>query len=243
MFDAMSAPVRNKVLLSIPQETLERWKPDLELINAPLGMQLYRTDEPIKYAYFPENSLASIIASTSNGQSCEVGIVGFEGGVGLQVVMGARSSPHDSIIQIPGSLYRLPASTIRKEFNAGGAAHDCILSFMNKLLVQVSQTTLCNRLHSVEERLARWLLMSHDRVSGDKIELTQELLAIMLGVTRVSVTIAASSFQSAGHIKYARGNITILERDQLERLACECYRVVKTAYDQPDEVDTQCDDD
>jgi CRP-like cAMP-binding protein len=242
MFDAMSPAIRNKVLLSIPQETLERWKPHLDLIEAPLGMRLYRSDEPIKHVYFPESSLASIVASTSNGQTCEVGIVGFEGGAGLQVVMGARSSPHESFIQIPGGIYRLPASVIRKEFKENPAAHDCILSFVNKFLIQVSQTTLCNRLHSVDERLARWLLMCDDRIVKDKIGLTQELLAVMLGVTRVSVTIAASALQASGHIKYARGNITIIDREALERLACECYQVVKTAYDVPDEVETECDD-
>lgn len=240
MNDASPINCRNSILQSLTPEAYERWKPHLELIDISLGTSLYRPDEEITHVYFPENSMASIVANTSSGQSCEVGVVGYEGATGLQVIMGARSSPHNCMVQIADRAYRLPAAVMRREFNLCGPTHDCILSFMNKLLIQVSQTTLCNRLHSVEERLARWLLMCHDRVTSSRLELTQEFLAIMLGVTRVSVTISASALQMIGYIKYTRGNITIVDHEGLEDLTCECYAVVKKAYDRPDEVPTEC---
>ncbi|HEV8591498.1 MAG TPA: Crp/Fnr family transcriptional regulator [Pyrinomonadaceae bacterium] len=197
----------------------------------PAAASLYRAYEPITHAYFPESSMVSILANTETGQSTEIGIVGREGAVGLDVVMGAKTLPHDLIVQMPDSGYRIKAEALRKEFDLCNDAQIPILRFIQKLLVQISQTTLCNRLHRVEERLPRWLLMCHDRAEGDNLRLTQEFLAIMLGVARVSITLSASELQSAGYIKYTRGQITILDREALERSSCECYRIVKDEYD------------
>jgi CRP-like cAMP-binding protein len=159
----------------------------------------------------------------------EVGMVGREGAIGLDVVMGAESLPYDSLVQMPNSGYRIEAAALRKEFDLCNEAQAPILRFIQKLMVQISQTTLCNRLHRVEERLPRWLLMCHDRAVGDTIKLTQEYLAMMLGVARVSVTLSASELQSNGYIKYSRGQITIVDREALERSSCECYRSLKTS--------------
>lgn len=229
---SLSSP--NMILSAFDQATIDRLTPDLERIELPLGFSLYRPHEEITHVYFPENSMASIVATTADGESCEVGVVGNEGAVGLQVLMGARTSPHEAMIQIANGGYRLPVNVLLKEFNRCEDAHDILLSFVNKLMIQMSQTTLCNRLHSVEERLSRWLLMCYDRVPTTPLGLTQEFLGIMLGVTRVSVTLAASNLQSIGHIKYTRGSITITDREGLEDISCECYRIVKDEYDRPE---------
>ena len=221
----------NRILNAIPADPLSRLIPDLEHIEMHEGDYIYRASEPIKYVYFPENSMASLMATTENGQMTEVGMVGREGAIGLDVVMGAESLPYDSLVQMPNSGYRIEAAALRKEFDLCNEAQTPILRFIQKLMVQISQTTLCNRLHRVEERLPRWLLMCHDRAVSDRISLTQEYLAMMLGVARVSVTLSASELQSNGYIKYSRGQITILDREALERSSCECYRIVKDEYD------------
>jgi CRP-like cAMP-binding protein len=175
--------------------------------------------------------MASIIATTSEGQSTEIGVVGREGVVGLEVILGADSSPHESMIQIPNKAYRISTPAIREEFKLCGELQDLVLRFTSRLMVQIGQTTLCNRLHTLDERLSRWLLMCHDRVGGDQLALTQEFLAIMLGVTRVSVSIAATGLQSLGYIKYTRGHINIIDREGLEDATCECYAIVRRAYE------------
>lgn len=225
---------RNHILKELSADSLARLRPHIERLDLKLGANLFRPNEEITHVYFPEGAMASIVANTERGQSCEIGVVGREGAVGLDVLMGADSSPHESMIQIANSVYRIPTAVIRKEFKRGEETQDLLLRFINKLMIQISQTTLCNRLHSVDERLSRWLLMCHDRVDNSHLELTQEFLAIMLGVTRVSVTLSASSLQTIGYIKYTRGNITVLDRQGLEDSACECYKVVKTEYERVD---------
>jgi CRP-like cAMP-binding protein len=202
----------------------------LEPVELPSGRFLYQSLEPITHIYFPNYSVASIVANTSGGRSAEVGIIGCEGAVGLDVLMSVNSSPNECMIQIPGDGLRLPTAIVREEFNLCGTVHVALLRFIHKLMIQISQTTLCNRLHPIEERLSRWLLMSHDRVGGDEISLTQEFLATMLGVNRPSVSISARILQTKGCIKYSRGHITVINRHGLEELACECYRIVKNEY-------------
>ena len=221
----------NHLLHDMPADVQERLRPGLEFIDAPLEMPLYQPYEKIKHVYFPVNSMASIVAITAAGESIEIGVVGSEGAVGLEVLMGADASPHRSMIQIGGKAYRIGRAQISEEFRRGGDLHDRILHFVQKLSVQVSQTTLCNRLHTINVRLARWLLMCHDRIEGDVLLITQEFIALMLGTSRVSVTQAAQDLQSTGHIKYVRGKITIVDRAGLEAAACSCYGTVKREYD------------
>ena len=222
--------VKNKILNSLPEADFRRLSVHLEPVDLPSGKYLYRALEPITHVYFPNFAVASIVASTSAGRSTEVGIVGGEGAVGLDVLMSVDSSPNECMIQIPGDGWRLPTPALRDEFKLCGNIHSSLLRFVHRLIIQISQTTLCNRLHSIEERLSRWLLMSHDRVSGDQLKLTQEFLAIMLGVNRPSVSISATALQTLGYIRYSRGNIHIINRQALEELTCECYRIVKNEY-------------
>lgn len=231
---------KSAFLSNLPTEAYDRLSPDLELVDAPLGMPIYNPYEPIKYLFFPVDSILSIGASTASGQSSEVGIIGGEGASGIATLMGSHSSPHACIVQIAGAAYRLPVDAARKEFRLAGIFHDRILHFVHKLSVQISQTTLCNRLHVIDERLARWLLMTHDRIMGDELKLTQELIALMLGTSRVTVTQAATRMQDLGYIKYTRGRITILDCDGLLGATCECYKIVKDEYDR-EGVDYGCD--
>jgi hypothetical protein len=161
----------------------------------------------------------------------EIGVVGSEGAVGLAVLMGVDISPHRSMIQIAGKAYRASRAHIIEEFRRGDVFHDRVLHFVQKLSVQVSQTTLCNRLHTVDVRLARWLLMCHDRIEGDVLHITQEFIALMLGTSRVTVTQAAHQLQSIGYIRYVRGKITVVDRTGLEEAACACYGIVKREYE------------
>lgn len=222
---------KNQILLALPDEDYQRLHPYLEPVELKLGQILYRPEEPISYVYFPNNAMASIIATTPDGQAAEVGVVGREGISGVDVLMGVDSTPNEAMIQLPDGALRIKTETIREEFKRGGAFQNLSLKYIHALMMQISQTALCNRLHNVEQRLARWLLMCHDRAKGDELTLTQEFLSIMLGVNRPTVTNAAVLLQGGGFIKYSRGKITILDREGLEDFACDCYEVVKPEYD------------
>lgn len=228
---SVTTDLSNHLLTSLPADVMERLQTRLEFVDAPLGMRLYDPYAPITSVHFPVNAMASIVASTVSGQSTEIGVVGPEGAVGLEVLMGSDRSPNRSMMQIAGAAYRIGVDEIKEEFRQCGAFHDHVLQFIQKLSVQVSQTTLCNRRHTVDERLPRWLLMCHDRIDGNVLQLTQEFIAVMLGSSRVTVTQAAQRFQQKGHIRYARGRITILDRAGLENAACDCYQIVKSEYD------------
>ena len=222
---------RNHILNALPQEDYERLHSNLERVNLTLGEILYHPDEQIKYVYFPENAMVSIIATTSDGQSAEVGVVGREGVVGIDVLMGVESTSNECMVLLADGALRIKTEIIRKEFKQNGAFHDISLLYIHALMMQISQTALCNRLHSIEQRLSRWLLMCHDRSTSDTLTLTQDFLAVMLGVNRPSVTTTAILLQGGGFIKYSRGKITILDREGLEDFACDCYQVVKPEYD------------
>jgi CRP-like cAMP-binding protein len=221
----------NLILKGLPPEVADRLRIHLEPLEVPLKMPIYGQYEKIRHIYFLLNSVASIVATTAAGESTEIGIVGFEGAVGTEILMGVDASPHQCFIQIAGPALRIGIKPMLAEFRRGGVLHDRMLNFVNKLSVQVSQTTLCNRLHHIEQRLPRWLLMSHDRVRGDVLPLTQEFIALMLGTSRVTVTRASRKFQHAGFIKYVRGRITVTDRRGLEKAACECYSIVRAEYD------------
>lgn len=223
--------VKNEILNSMSVEAFGRLAPDLERVDFPQATPVYSAYEKISHVYFPEGAMASIFATTSDGHSAEIGVVGREGAAGLSVLMGVDNSPHDCVVQIPNGAFRIRTAALKKEFERGEEMHDLVLLYTHKLMTQISQITVCNRLHSTEERFARWLLMCHDRIDGDKISLTHDLLGLMLGVRREGVSLTASSMQKAGAISYKRGHITVTDRPLLETMSCECYEVVKDEYD------------
>ena len=225
---------RNSILLrNLPADVCGRLEQQVEHIDAPHGMDLYMPDEKIKNLYFPVSSMASVVATTDAGESVEIGIIGPEGIVAYEVFMGADSLPHRSMIQIKGEVLKIGRADAIAEFERGGPFQSRVLQFVQKMLMQVSQTTLCNRLHNVDRRLPRWLLMCHDRIDGDQLLITQEFIALMLGSSRVTVTQAASRLQEKGLIRYSRGRITIVDRKALEDAACSCYAIVRREYDRP----------
>jgi CRP-like cAMP-binding protein len=221
----------NHILNSLPDEDFQRLSLHLEPVKLPLGEVLYHADQPIKHVYFPDNAMISVIATTPDGQSAEVGVIGREGIVGVDVLMGVDSTSNVSMVQLADGSLRISTQAIREEFGKGGVFHKLALRYMHALLMQISQTALCNRLHSVEQRLARWLLMCHDRSATDELTLTQEFLSLMLGVNRPTITNSAILLQGGGFIKYSRGKITVIDREGLEDFACDCYEVVRPEYD------------
>ena len=220
----------NHILLALPEDTLGRLRPHLEHVDLMHGDHLYRPYELISHVFFPETAMASMVASTSTGESTEIGVIGWEGMTGVDVLLGVDDSPNECFIQIPGNGWRLNTEVMRSEFARCRAAHDQLLLFTHKLLMQISQTTLCNRMHQMEQRLSRWLLMCRDRSASDDLQLTHEFLGIMLGATRVSVSLSAAALQNLGYIKYNRGRITILDRVEMEKFTCDCYGIVKGEY-------------
>jgi CRP-like cAMP-binding protein len=220
----------NYILNSLPDEEYERLRPDLEEVDLPRNRSIYRADEPIKHAYFPHTAMISVVTNTSSGESIEAGIIGWEGMAGIEVLMGVDSTSNESMVQLADGGLQIKTEAIRKEFNRGETLHKIALLYMHSLLMQVSQTALCNRLHSLEQRLSRWLLMCRDRARSDEVKLTQEFLSIMLGVNRPTVTIAATNLQNAGLIEYSRGRITIVDAKRLEKFTCECYTAVKKIW-------------
>ena len=225
-------PARNRILAALPPEDYERLAPHLEPVALPFNQTIYRPHEPITHVYFPEDAMISIVATTAQGESVEVGVVGREGMTGSSALIGADSStPNESMVQLANGGLRMRSEVVREEFRRGGALQDLLLRFMQAYTTQVGRSAACNRLHSVEERLARWLLMTHDRAASDELALTQDFLAMMLGCRRAGVTAAAITLQGDGMIRYGRGHITILDRAKLEDFTCECYGIVRAEYD------------
>jgi CRP-like cAMP-binding protein len=220
-----AARQRNQIIEAMAPETRKRIDPLLKEIDAPLGLGQFQAEVPIEYIDFPLTCMSSLVAITESGQSTEVGVVGNEGFVGIEVAMGIHSSPHNCSIQIAGKLARMRVEDFVAEFRRGEIFQQRVLNFVQKFHSQVSQTTLCNQFHNVSERLPRWLLMCQDRVQSDVLALTQEFLALMLGTSRVTLVHTAQELQSRGLIKYSRGKITVLDRGRLEQASCECFAV------------------
>jgi len=197
----------------------------------PLGMVLYESGQKMDHVYFPCTSITSLLNVMENGASAEIAVVGNEGIVGISLFMGGGSTPSRAIVQSAGQGYRLKASVLMDEFRRGGTAHRLLLCYTQALITQMTQTAACNRHHSLDQQLCRWLLLSLDRLEGNELVMTQELIANMLGVRREGVTEAAGQLQKAGLIRYQRGRITVLDRRRLESRSCECYAVVKDEYD------------
>jgi len=233
-------PRQNQLLAALPEADYERLLPDLELTPLPLGWALYESGRHQGYVYFPTNSIVSLLYVMEDGSSPEIAVVGNEGVVGIALIMGGQSTPGRAVVQSAGYGYRLRASVLQAEFGQGGELQHLLLRYAQALNTQTAQTAVCNRHHSVEQQLCRWLLLSLDRLPWNELTMTQELIANNLGVLRESVTEAAGKLQAAGLIHYRRGKITVLDRPKLEARVCECYAVVKKEYDRllPDKVAT-----
>jgi CRP-like cAMP-binding protein len=228
---SMSQPIRNHLLAALPAEVLARLAPALELIPLPLGKVLYESGDNLRYIYFPTDAIVSLLYVMESGASAEISVVGNEGLIGVAVFMGGESTPSRAIVQSAGSAYRLPGQLLKDEFNRHGDLLLLILRYTQALITQMAQTAVCNRHHSIDQQLCRWLLLSLDRLPDNKLVMTQELIANILGVRREGVTDAAGKLQRQGVIEYSRGHITVLDRPRLETLSCECYAVVKKETD------------
>ena len=220
-------PIKNVILAALPRKEYQRLLPDLELISLPLDVVLYKSGETIEYIYFPETGVVSLVTSMTDGATIEVGLIGRDGMVGIPVLLGDDIAFEESIVQIAGSALRMKSDVFKKglKLNHSPLLTELLL-YTRTLMKQVAQTAACNSQHMVEERLARWLLMCHDRMESDELPLKQEFISSMLGTRRASVGDAASGLQEEGVIRYSRGKISILKRKRLEELACECYQAV-----------------
>jgi CRP-like cAMP-binding protein len=222
---------KNHLLAALPSAEWSRWAPLLEPVDMPLGQVLYESGIALHYVYFPITSIVSLLYVMENGASAEIAVVGNEGIVGVSLFMGGESTPSRAVVQSAGLGCRLNAAVMKTEFDKAGAALHLLLRYTQALITQMAQTAVCNRHHSLDQQLCRWLLLSLDRLQGIELVMTQELIANMLGVRREGVTEGALKLQKAGLIQYARGRITILNRKGLESRTCECYAVVKREYD------------
>ncbi|MBD1551629.1 Crp/Fnr family transcriptional regulator [Pseudomonas typographi] len=224
-------PNPNHLLAALPADERARLAPHLEPVSLALGEVLYEPGDTLRHVYFPTDAIVSLLHVIQNGASAEVAVVGNEGLVGIALFMGGESTSSRAVVQSAGGALRLPGHLLKAEFNRHGDLLLLMLRYTQALITQMSQTAVCNRHHSIDQQLCRWLLLSLDRLHGNQLNMTQELIANMLGVRREGVTEAAGKLQRQGVIEYSRGQITVLDRAQLERLSCECYRVVKTETD------------
>lgn len=223
--------VENRLLAALPAEEYERLRPHMERVSFGLGEVIYESGGKLDHVYFPTTAIISLLYMMENGSSAEMGLAGNEGVVGIALFMGGGTMPNRAVVQSAGGAIRLRAKALQSEFSLGSKFQQLLLRYTQALITQISQTAVCNRLHSLEQQLCRWLLLSHDRVAADELVMTQELIADMLGVRREGVTVAAGRLQDAGAISYVRGHIKILDRRKLEAIACECYKVVKDEFD------------
>ncbi len=231
MPDSLHAPQQNRLLAALPEDDFHRISDMLELVEMPLGLVLYESGGHLRYVYFPTTSIISLLYVLENGASAEIAVVGNEGVLGISLFMGGETTPSRAVVQSAGFGYRLSAKNLKMEFKRGDTMMQLLLRYTQALITQTSQTAVCNRHHAVEQQLCRWLLLSIDRLADDKLSMTQELIANMLGVRREGVTEAAGKLQRDGLITYSRGNITVLDRPGLEKRVCECYQVVKAEFD------------
>src|SRR6266498_3257180 len=228
---ARHSPHQNHLLDALPNADYERLEPHLELVPMKLGDVLYEPGIQLRYVYFPTTSIVSLLYVLEDGASAEIAIVGNEGILGISLFMGGDTTPSRAVVQSAGHGFRLKAELLKNEFGRFGQTMHLLLRYTQALITQMAQTAVCNRHHSVDQQLCRWLLLSLDRLASNKLNMTQELIANMLGVRREGVTDAAGKLQKLGVIQYSRGKITVLDRPSLEALSCECYAVVKTEFD------------
>jgi CRP-like cAMP-binding protein len=223
-------PLKNHLLRALPEEPRARLLPRLELVPMVLGKVLYESGSRLRHVYFPTDCIVSLLYVMEDGASAEIAVVGNEGVIGIALFMGGETTPSRAVVQSAGHAYRLNGQLLKDEFNRSGEMQHLLLRYTQALLTQMAQTAVCNRHHSIDQQLCRWLLLSHDRLNSNTLTMTQELIANMLGVRREGVTEAAGKLQAAGLIEYSRGHITILDRQRLEARCCECYAVVKREF-------------
>jgi CRP-like cAMP-binding protein len=226
-----AGPLANRLLAMLPSRDYERLRPHLHRIPLKYRQSLYRAHKPIGFVYFIETGVGSLVNTMVNGDAAEVGTIGNEGVVGLPLVLGDDRAPTSVYVQVPGAGLRMKATLFKKELARSASMRTVMLRYAHAFFNQVAQSAACNHFHPIEQRCCRWLLMTHDRMNSDDFLLTQEFLAMMLGVQRTGVTVAAGALQRAGLIRYRRGNVTILDRRGLERRSCECYGVSKKEFD------------
>ena len=221
----------NHLLAALPAMEWQRWQSQLELVDLRLGQVLYEAGGKMSYVYFPIDAIVSLLTVLEDGDSAEIAVVGNEGIVGVSLFMGGETTPSRAVVQSAGKAYRLRAAFLKQEFDLSSPVMHLLLRYTQALITQMTQTAVCNRHHSLDQQLCRWLLLSLDRLSGPHLVMTQELIANMLGVRREGVTEAAGQLQKAGLISYSRGRIKVEDRPGLEQRSCECYAVVKKEYD------------
>ena len=224
-------PQHNQLLAALSPTARERIYPQLQLVEMPLGKILYEPGDVLRHVYFPVDCIVSLLYVMEDGDSAEISVVGNEGVIGIALFMGGQTTPSRAVVQSAGSAYRLVGQKLKDEFHRNGEMQISLLRYTQALITQMSQTAVCNRHHSVDQQLCRWLLLSLDRLASNELTMTQELIANMLGVRREGVTDAAGKLQTLGVIRYQRGRITVLDRPKLEQLSCECYAVVKKETD------------
>ena len=224
-------PQQNRLLAALSPDERERICPHLRLVPMPLGEVLYESGDVLRYVYFPTDSIVSLLYVLADGASAEISVVGNEGLIGIALFMGGETTPSRAIVQSAGNAYRLIGQQLKDEFHRNGPLQLLLLRYTQALITPMAQTAVCNRHHSVDQQLCRWLLLSLDRLSSNQLTMTQELIANMLGVRREGVTEAAGKLDKLGVIRYARGHITVLDRSKLENLCCECYAVVRKETD------------
>jgi len=228
---AAHSPKENRLLAALPDSEYEALLSGLESVELPLGHAVYESGAPQGHVYFPTDSIVSLLYVLADGATAEIAVTGREGLVGISLFMGGETTPSRAVVQSAGHGYRLKASVLKSEFERGGALQHVLLRFTQALITQMTQTAVCNRHHSVDQQLCRWLLLSLDRLPDNQLVMTQELIANMLGVRREGVTEAAGKLQADGLIEYSRGKITVLDRPRLEAMSCECYAVVRRETD------------
>ncbi len=221
----------NHLLSSLPEDEFKRLEPELKPVELDLGEVIYESGETLDHVYFPTTAIISLLFIMENGSTAEIGMAGNDGLVGIALFMGGSTTPNRAVVQSAGKAFKIRSKALKFEFHLGGAFQNVLLRYTQYLMTQISQTAVCNRLHSVEQQLCRWLLINHDLLQSNKLIMTHDLIANMLGVRREGVSIAAGHLQKKGLIRYVRGTITMLDRSGLETAACECYQVVKEEYD------------
>ena len=224
-------PTDNRLLAALPDDAYQALVPALQGVPLPLGVPLYESGAPQNHVYFPTSSIVSLLYVLENGASAEIAVTGNDGLVGISLFMGGETTPSRAVVQSAGYGYRLAASVLKKEFEKGGPLQHLLLRYTQALITQMTQTAVCNRHHTVDQQLCRWLLLSLDRLPTNELVMTQQLIANMLGVRREGVTEAAGRLQADGLIRYSRGRITVQDRAQLEARVCECYAVVNREYE------------
>ncbi len=225
------SPADNHLLAALPPDDYGRIKPHLESVSLTLGEVLYESGDRMTHVFFPTTAIISLLYIMENGNTAEIGIAGNNGLIGVALFMGGNTTSNRAVVQSAGRAFRMKPEALREEFKRGGVFQDILLRYTQSLMTQISQTAVCNRLHTVEQQLCRWLLINHDQLPADTLVMTHDLVANMLGVRREGVTLAAGHLQDLGYIKYSRGTVNILDRAGLDAVCCECYQVVADEYD------------